>query len=73
MYKTAGYFFNDRASVMHTDQGLQQHLPHSFTVTHQISKWMGKIESVMYMDAAKSNIDAQIFYMQVLTAICKTP
>lgn len=50
VYKTASYLFNDRGSVMHTDEGLYQRLPSQFTITHLITKWMGKIDSIAHID-----------------------
>ena len=66
------YLFNDRASVLHSEEGICQRLPSLFTFTHQITKWTNKIETVEYQDDEVNNLFNQIFYIKVLTAFCKS-
>ena len=72
MYKMSEYLFNDRASVLHSEDGICQRLPGQFTFSHQITKWTNKLETVEYHDDDDdSNLHKQIFYVKVLTAFCK--
>lgn len=57
MYKTASYKFHDRGSVMHSDDGMYQRLASQFTITHQISKYISRIETIQLIDETKKNID----------------
>lgn len=46
MYKTADYIFYDRAAVIKSEEGINQHLPENFTSLHQVTRWLGLLETI---------------------------
>ena len=48
MYKMSKFIFNDRASILLSENGINQYLPENFTTVHQMEKWMNLLETLMY-------------------------
>ena len=71
MFKTAKFIFNDRASVLLSENGINQKIPREFTSVSQIEKWLSLIETVTLQSPKLTNIDNQIIYFKIIRAILR--
>ena len=71
MYKMSRYIFDDRASVLLSENGINQTLPLSFTATNQIDKWLNLLETITWRTPAEQNVTNQIIYIKVITSMMR--
>ena len=71
MFKMAKFIFNDRASVLMSENGINQKLPSGFTSVSQLDKWLNLIETVSMRTPSDTNIKNQIIYFKIIASMLR--